>query len=157
MSWRDSARVIRWTYISRSPALLRPAGPDINVGSTARCWPKWAGRQRRARRRTCAVRRRWWNRWRTSSSTSDTNRRASARSASVPPGEHVIVMHQHSAEAPMQSEEMRLDGNAAAGVLRELFVHDMTLAMATCRGCGTREPVGELLEYGRSEERRVGK
>ena len=50
----------------------------------------------------------------------------------------------------MQSEEMRLDGNAAAGVLRELFVHDMTLAMATCRGCGTKEPVGELLEYGQA-------
>ena len=48
----------------------------------------------------------------------------------------------------MQTEEMRLDGNAAAGLLRELFVRDMTSAMATCRGCGNVGPVGGLLEYG---------
>ena len=48
----------------------------------------------------------------------------------------------------MQMEEMRLDGNAAAGILRELFVPDMTAAMATCRGCGSSEPVGALLDYG---------
>jgi hypothetical protein len=48
----------------------------------------------------------------------------------------------------MQTEEMRLDGNAAAGVLRELFVRDVTSAMATCRGCGNVGPVGGLLEYG---------
>lgn len=48
----------------------------------------------------------------------------------------------------MQTEEMRLDGNAAAGLLRELFVRDMTAAMATCRACGNVGPVGGLLEYG---------
>ena len=48
----------------------------------------------------------------------------------------------------MQTEEMRLDGNAAAGMLRELFVRDMTAAMATCRGCGSVGPIGGLLEYG---------
>lgn len=48
----------------------------------------------------------------------------------------------------MQTEEMRLDGNAAAGILRELFVQDVTMAMATCRGCGRSEPLGELLDYG---------
>jgi hypothetical protein len=48
----------------------------------------------------------------------------------------------------MQTEEMRLDGNAAAGLLRELFVRDVTTAMATCRGCGNVGPVGGLLEYG---------
>ena len=48
----------------------------------------------------------------------------------------------------MQSEEMRLDGNAAAGLLRELFVRDMTGAMATCRACGNVGPIGGLLEYG---------
>ena len=48
----------------------------------------------------------------------------------------------------MQTEEMRLDGNAAAGILRELFVQDMTAAIATCRGCGATGMVGGLLDYG---------
>lgn len=48
----------------------------------------------------------------------------------------------------MQTEEMRLDGNAAAGMLSELFASDVTLAIALCRGCGKRGPVGGMLEYG---------
>jgi hypothetical protein len=36
----------------------------------------------------------------------------------------------------MQAEEMRLDGNAAAGALRDVFARDITDAMATCAGCG---------------------
>jgi uncharacterized Zn finger protein len=48
----------------------------------------------------------------------------------------------------MQSEEMRLDGNAAAGALRELFARDMTAALATCGGCGRASVVGTLLDYG---------
>lgn len=48
----------------------------------------------------------------------------------------------------MQIEEMRLDGNAAGGMLRELFVQDMTAAMATCAGCRGVGPVGALLDYG---------
>jgi hypothetical protein len=48
----------------------------------------------------------------------------------------------------MQTEELRLDGNAAGGILRDVFTHDMTAAVATCAGCGARGPVGELLEYG---------
>lgn len=48
----------------------------------------------------------------------------------------------------MQTEEMRLDGNAAAGMLRELFIRDVTGAIATCRGCGKVGPIGALLEYG---------
>jgi uncharacterized protein DUF6510 len=48
----------------------------------------------------------------------------------------------------MQSEEIRLDGNAAAGALTELFAHDMTAASATCAGCGARRAFGALLDYG---------
>ena len=48
----------------------------------------------------------------------------------------------------MEIERMRLDGNAAGGVLRQLFVQEMTAALATCAGCGTAGPVGVLLEYG---------
>ena len=48
----------------------------------------------------------------------------------------------------MQTEQMRLDGNAAGGMLRELFARDVTAALATCTGCGAAGPVGALLEYG---------
>jgi hypothetical protein len=48
----------------------------------------------------------------------------------------------------MRTEEMRLDGNAAGGALRELFARDVTAAVATCVGCGAARPVGALLEYG---------
>ena len=48
----------------------------------------------------------------------------------------------------MQIEEMRLDGNAVAGALREIFVQEMTVAVATCSGCGKAREVGELLAYG---------
>ena len=48
----------------------------------------------------------------------------------------------------MQVEHMRLDGNAAGGMLRELFARDVTAALATCGGCGKVGPVGALLEYG---------
>ena len=50
----------------------------------------------------------------------------------------------------MQVEEMRLDGNAAAGMLREVFAREVTAALATCAGCGSLGPVGALLEYGQS-------
>ena len=48
----------------------------------------------------------------------------------------------------MLTEEMRLDGNAAAGMLSEVFVNDVTTATALCRGCGREGPVGRMLEYG---------
>jgi len=48
----------------------------------------------------------------------------------------------------MRVEELRLDGNAAGGILREVFAHDVTDARATCVGCGDARPVGALLAYG---------
>jgi len=41
-----------------------------------------------------------------------------------------------------------LDGNAAAGVLAEIFAFDMTSAQCTCAGCGHIGPVGGLRFYG---------
>ena len=48
----------------------------------------------------------------------------------------------------MQTEEMRLDGNAAGGILREVFAQEMTTALVTCAGCERKALVGALLEYG---------
>jgi len=48
----------------------------------------------------------------------------------------------------MQTEEMRLDGNAAGGTLRDVFALDATAAQATCAGCGTTAPLGALADYG---------
>jgi hypothetical protein len=40
-----------------------------------------------------------------------------------------------------------LDGNAAAGVLSEIFATDLTVAVVTCAGCGSAHPLGELRAY----------
>jgi hypothetical protein len=48
----------------------------------------------------------------------------------------------------MQTEEMRLDGNAAGGALRQVYARDVTDARATCARCHAEGPVGALLEYG---------
>ena len=41
-----------------------------------------------------------------------------------------------------------LDGNAAAGLLAEIFAFDVTTAHAVCAGCGALAPVGSLAAYG---------
>ena len=40
-----------------------------------------------------------------------------------------------------------LDGNAAAGILSELFVPDLTTARTTCIACGANRPLGALMVY----------
>ena len=45
------------------------------------------------------------------------------------------------------ADALRLDGNAAAGILSEIFVPDLTTARATCAGCGATRAVGALLVY----------
>ena len=45
-------------------------------------------------------------------------------------------------EAPMDERDLRLDGNAAAGVLREAFGFEVTAARGRCEGCGAVEPIG---------------
>ena len=49
-----------------------------------------------------------------------------------------------------QQEEVGLpvDGNAAAGLLRELFVIDVTTAEVTCGSCGVVTMVAETRLYG---------
>jgi hypothetical protein len=47
----------------------------------------------------------------------------------------------------MDDTDMRLDGNAAAGALREIFVHEMTTARSTCASCGAVGDVGVLHAY----------
>ena len=40
-------------------------------------------------------------------------------------------------------EERAMDGNVVAGALAEVFAAEMTSAMATCAGCGTRATLAE--------------
>lgn len=49
---------------------------------------------------------------------------------------------------PHDSSARRLDGNAAAGPLAELFTVDLTVAIATCAGCGSSAPLAAHLLYG---------
>ena len=45
------------------------------------------------------------------------------------------------------SEYLRLDGNAAAGLLSEIFVSEPTAAVTTCAGCGATGLMATLLVY----------
>lgn len=45
------------------------------------------------------------------------------------------------------ADELRLDGNAAGGVLETLFSFEMTMAMACCDGCGATGPLGAAMAY----------
>ena len=45
---------------------------------------------------------------------------------------------------------MTLDGNAAAGILRQVFAVEMTEAIGTCAGCGKAEAVGAVVVYDRA-------
>jgi Zn finger protein HypA/HybF involved in hydrogenase expression len=41
-------------------------------------------------------------------------------------------------------DALMLDGNAVAGLLRELFAVEMTTAVGTCGTCGASEAVGAI-------------
>ena len=43
--------------------------------------------------------------------------------------------------------ENKLDGNAATGMLQEIFPFEMTLVQATCGGCGAIDVIGALAAY----------
>jgi Family of unknown function (DUF6510) len=45
-------------------------------------------------------------------------------------------------------DPLRLDGNGAAGVLREVFAVEMTTASCTCAACGRVSALGGLMLYG---------
>ena len=42
----------------------------------------------------------------------------------------------------MDDGELRLDGNAAAGVFREVFVYDLSGATGQCASCGSIAEIG---------------
>ena len=44
-------------------------------------------------------------------------------------------------------EKLRLDGNAVAGLLQEVFAAEVTTAIGTCAGCGAVEAVGAVHVY----------
>ena len=47
----------------------------------------------------------------------------------------------------MEGEALRLDGNAIAGTLGEMFVHEMTSARIASEGCGSVESDGAEHAY----------
>jgi Family of unknown function (DUF6510) len=44
-------------------------------------------------------------------------------------------------------DERRLDGNAAAGILAEVFTFEITSALAACARCGAAGEVGSQMAY----------
>jgi hypothetical protein len=47
----------------------------------------------------------------------------------------------------MEEADLRLDGNAAGGLLREVFALEVTAARATCAFCGAVGEVATLVLY----------
>jgi predicted RNA-binding Zn-ribbon protein involved in translation (DUF1610 family) len=47
----------------------------------------------------------------------------------------------------MEDADLRLDGNAAAGELQEIFGAEMTVVRATCAACGAVREMGALSLY----------
>ena len=47
----------------------------------------------------------------------------------------------------MDGEQLRLDGNAAAGLLREIFVPELTGARGACASCGAVAHLGSQHLY----------
>ena len=47
----------------------------------------------------------------------------------------------------MDTRDLKLDGNAIAGELLELFGVEMTIATGVCAGCGAAEQVARLEVY----------
>jgi hypothetical protein len=43
-----------------------------------------------------------------------------------------------------------LDGNAVAGTLEDIFGGDMTMAVSSCSGCGSRGPLAATVVYVRA-------
>lgn len=43
--------------------------------------------------------------------------------------------------------EQKLDGNAAGGMLREIFPFEMTMAEVSCDACEATGPIGTLAAY----------
>jgi uncharacterized protein DUF6510 len=44
-------------------------------------------------------------------------------------------------------DELTLDGNAAAGILQQVFAAEATTARGTCAGCGQVDALGAVVLY----------
>jgi Family of unknown function (DUF6510) len=47
----------------------------------------------------------------------------------------------------MDDRDLRLDGNAVAGMLGEIFTDELTTDAAACDACGAANQVGALMAY----------
>jgi hypothetical protein len=47
----------------------------------------------------------------------------------------------------MDETQLRLDGNAAAGIVREVFVHELSAARGACASCGAVAQLGSQHLY----------
>jgi ribosomal protein S27E len=47
----------------------------------------------------------------------------------------------------MHENDLKLDGNAAAGLLTEVFAFEATTTQVRCAGCGHEDPVGAAMVY----------
>lgn len=57
-------------------------------------------------------------------------------------------MNSTHADAIMSGESSALDGNAAAGLLQQIFAVDTTRARIQCSACESVQPLAKLMLYG---------
>src|SRR4029077_10944753 len=57
------------------------------------------------------------------------------------------ALWRHRRLMPMDSPELKLDGNAIGGLLGEIFMLEMTTAESTCAGCGKVHAIGRVDGY----------
>jgi Family of unknown function (DUF6510) len=57
-------------------------------------------------------------------------------------------MTQTTTEIPSEMDFVAVDGNAAGGLLRQLFTFDVTVARIVCSGCTSSHPLAALRLYG---------
>jgi hypothetical protein len=43
--------------------------------------------------------------------------------------------------------ELHTDGNGAAGLLQQVFAHEITMTQRVCQSCATQNPIGAHLSY----------
>src|SRR5262245_7801525 len=105
------------------------------------CCPQWPGHRSNVRMSIFVDRRPWSSRWQRCCRNRNT-----FPNSSKPNGSD--RQEAEGKENPMETaENLRLDGNAAAGLLSEVFGQDATEAMARCGGCGMEGEVGALMAY----------
>src|SRR6185369_10845875 len=109
------------------------------------CCVKWLSRCPIGHSPMCAGPRRWWRPLRMRSCASVNLQNGFAPSAS---GRQENPYELERSYMNISLEPTVLDGNAAAGLLQQIFAVEVTTARVTCAACESVQPLASLMLYG---------